>query len=90
MKKKTKKSKKLKVGKTQMSDVLQAIKTLDVSAMVANAMKDLANATNKPKTNAVHTHCTNCNLKLVVPEVESYRCLLCGCKELNTRPWSPA
>ena len=38
----------------------------------------------------ISTKCTNCNLRLVVPEVESHRCLLCGSKELNRQTYTNA
>lgn len=36
----------------------------------------------------ISTQCPNCNLKLIIPEIESHRCILCGCKELSRQEWS--
>lgn len=96
MKKKAKKSKKLKppwnnnrITARREIYTPTSEECTDFANQVERAMMDLANASNKPKIDKVHTHCANCNLKLIIPKVESHRCILCGCKELRTRPWSP-
>ena len=41
----------------------------------------------RSKSNLVSTTCPKCNLRLSIPEVESTRCILCGCKELVKQPY---
>jgi hypothetical protein len=36
----------------------------------------------------VSTRCPNCNLRLAIPKVESHRCILCKCKELEKQAWT--
>lgn len=64
-----------------------------IASGIVNQSKPLANKSTEQKqirstTNMVSTKCTKCNLRLVIPEVESHRCILCGCKELTKHAWS--
>lgn len=65
------------------SDIGEAI---DLLIKTAKAKRTAA--ATKVDSDTVHTKCSNCNLKLIIPRVESNRCLLCGCKELEIKAWS--